>query len=732
MDGGQLNAFGGRVELGGLVSAGTVALNGDGNNLSLSFPNSVARSDVSLSNGAVVNVLASDGGSIAVNARNLEMTQGSELLAGIDSGLGSNNSKAGNIAVNATGAINLNNASAINNLVQEEANGQGGDVNISASTLRLEGGAQVNTTTLGAGKGGFLRVDAQDVQLIGTSADNQFYSGLAASAQRNSTGDAGDLTIKTHTLLVRDGAQVQTVTFAAGKGGSLRVDAQDVQIIGESADGQINSALGASAQQNSTGDAGDLTIKTNTLLVRDGAVVVTGTSGTGNGGSLKVDAQDVQIIGTTADPQFPTSLFASAGQNSTGNAGDLTIKTNTLLVRDGAQVSAGTLGAGNGGFLRVDAQDVQIIGTSANGQLSSSLVASAEQNSTGHAGSLTIKTNTLLVRDGAQVSAATFGAGKGGSLSIDAQNVGIIGTSVDGRTGSVLVVGAAPNSTGNAGDLTLKTNTLLQDRSVVTVENRGTGTAGNLFIDANQIYLNNTGRIRADTSGGGGNINLRSSLILLRNGSSITTNARGSNIPGGNIRIDTDNLVAVPKENSDITANSENFRGGNITVTASGIFGIDFREQVTPLSDITATGVSEEFSGTVELITPGIDPARGLAQLPTEVVDASDEIAQGCPAAEGNSFVVTGRGGLPPTPEQQLDDDAEWLDRRRLTVAQQTPHPTSHTPRDRISNARSHTPIIEATGWQMTPTGKVILFASTPDSTVPHSLNQPVTCPGRQ
>jgi large exoprotein involved in heme utilization and adhesion len=110
-----------------------------------------------------------------------------------------------------------------------------------------------------------------------------------------------------------------------------------------------------------------------------------------------------------------------------------------------------------------------------------------------------------------------------------------------------------------------------------------------LFVDANQIYLDNQGRIRADTTGGGGNINLRSPLIVLRNGSSITTDARGSDIRGGDISINTDNLVAVPSENSDISANSANFRGGNVTVTASGIFGIEFREQVTPLSDITAT-----------------------------------------------------------------------------------------------------------------------------------------------
>uniref|UniRef100_UPI0035C9B0A5 filamentous hemagglutinin N-terminal domain-containing protein n=1 Tax=uncultured Nostoc sp. TaxID=340711 RepID=UPI0035C9B0A5 len=130
MDGGRLFAYGGRVELGGLAGAGTVGLNGDGNNLSLSFPNNVERSNVFLSNGARVRVTAGDGGSIAVNARNLEMTGKSRLLAGINSGLGSDNSKAGNIEVNATGAISLDNGSQIANQVQPKANGQGGDVNI--------------------------------------------------------------------------------------------------------------------------------------------------------------------------------------------------------------------------------------------------------------------------------------------------------------------------------------------------------------------------------------------------------------------------------------------------------------------------------------------------------------------------------------------------------------------------------------------------------------------------
>jgi large exoprotein involved in heme utilization and adhesion len=554
---------------------------------------------------------------------------------------------------------------------------------------------------------------------------------LGAVADQNSTGDAGNLTIKTNTLLVRDGAQVLTTTFGAGKGGDLSIDAQDVQIIGQTADGQFASALAASANPNSTGDAGSLTIKTNTLLVRDGAVVIGATYGAGKGGDLSVDAQDVQIIGRSADGRSASAFLTSALPNSTGDAGDLTIKTNTLLVRDGARVDANTFGAGKGGILSVDAQDVQIIGTS-NGRFTR-LSASAQEGSTGDAGDLTIKTNTLLVRDGAQVLTATFTAGKGGDLSVDAQDVQIIGTSADDGDGtpSGLIAGAR-DSTGDAGDLTVKSNTLLvQDGAIVTVENRGTGTAGTLAVDANQIYLDNTGSIRANTSGGGGNINLRSPLVLLRNGSSITTNATGSSIPGGNISIDTDNLVAVPKENSDITANSEDFRGGNVTVRTNGIFGIEFREQLTPLSDITATGATSEFNGTVDIITPGIDPSRGLAGLPTEVVDASDEIAQGCRDVRGSSFVVTGRGGLPPTPQQALGDDPRWRDWRTPAGVSRQPNapdrgnlPLSAKP------PRTKSALVEAAGWVIEPDGKVILTASAPNVTSHHQWGQPVNCDG--
>ncbi len=842
MDGGRLFAFGGQVELGGLAGAGTVGLNGNGNNLSLSFPDSVERSDVFLSNGTLVSVAAGDGGSIAVNARNIEMI-GSFLIAGIDTGLGSDNSKAGNIEVNTTESINLNNGSLIVNQVRQEANGQGGNINISANTLLVQNGAQVGTGTFGAGKGGNLTVDVQDMQLIGIG------SGLFASAQRNSTGDAGNLTIKTHSLLAQDGAQVSTGTIGAGKGGNLTVDAQDMQLIG------IGSGLFASAQRNSTGDAGNLTIKSHSLLVKDGAQIGTPTFGKGNGGDLTVETQDMQLIGTGIDADgrlFPSILGASAQENSTGNAGnltikthsllikdraevgtntfgagkggnlnvdaqnvqlidggslaasaelnstgnagnltiktntllvkdraqvggvtfgkgeggnvtvdaqdvqlidggilavnaqpnstgdagDLTIKTNTLLVKDGGQVSVSTFGEGKGGNLTVHAQDVQLIDTRADGQSPSGLNASTETNSTGDAGNLTIHTNTLLVQGGAQVGVGTFGEGKGGNLTVHAQDVQLIGTSADSRQfPSALGTSAEANSTGDAGDLTIHTNTLLvRDGAAISVQSLGTGTAGNMTVNARSIHLNNDALLTANTrstkvdpNSEQATININSENLIMSRNSNILTNATGENVIGGNINIDTDFLIGF--ENSDISANSANFRGGNVRINAQGIFGIQFRDVASnSTSDITATGASSDLGGSVELITPEIDPDSGLVELPTIPVDT--EVAQGCysPNYAQSKFAIAGRGGLPTNPKDILTPDATQIDwvsvkpsNNNRSLPPVTTKPTTSTPKR----------IVEATGAVLNAKGQVVLSANS-STLSPHSSRQnPIQCNGR-
>jgi large exoprotein involved in heme utilization and adhesion len=464
------------------------------------------------------------------------------------------------------------------------------------------------------------------------------------------------------------------------------------------------------------GEAGILRVNANSIFL-DTQGSITAATASGEGGNIDLNVRDVLLL------QNNSLITASAG--GTGNGGNISITAGTLSLLNGARLSTATSGAGNAGNVTVKTPELQLSGAT------SGLFTGT--TSAGIAGNLTIQPRgegqsvRVNLQEGAQISASTSGSGRGGTLTITAPESITL-------TGDGSIIAAETGGSGTGGNLNLTTGTLnIQNQAEVTVSSSGTGSAGSLEVDANQIYLNNQGRIRADTSGGGGNINLRSPLIVLRNGSSISTNARGSNIPGGNISIDTDNLVAVPKEDSDITANSEDFRGGNVTVRASGIFGIEFREQLTPLSDITATGASEEFSGTVDIITPGIDPAGGLAQLPTDVVDAAGAIAQGCRDSQGRSFVVTGRGGLPPTPQQALGDDPRWRDWRTPTparVSRQPNAPGNATLPPSANPPSTKSALVEATGWVFAADGQVMLTASAPNVTSPNRWGQPVNCDG--
>ncbi|NEP28463.1 MAG: hypothetical protein F6K49_43440, partial [Moorea sp. SIO3I6] len=89
----------------------------------------------------------------------------------------------------------------------------------------------------------------------------------------------------------------------------------------------------------STGDAGDLKINTQPLLLKDGAQVNAVTFGEGDAGSVTISAKEpVQIIGTSPDGKFPSGIFVEAFEDSTGNAGSLKINTQLLLVFDGGRV----------------------------------------------------------------------------------------------------------------------------------------------------------------------------------------------------------------------------------------------------------------------------------------------------------------------------------------------------------------------------------------------------------
>ncbi|MBW4509561.1 MAG: filamentous hemagglutinin N-terminal domain-containing protein [Scytonematopsis contorta HA4267-MV1] len=588
---GGLYAFGGRVELGSVAEIGTIDLNIDSDNYSLNFPSGVNRGDISFSNASKVNVRAGNGGSIAIHARNLQMTNRSQILAGIEKGLGSEKSVGGNIDINTTGKINLQQASEILNNMQEFALGKGGDVNIKTDTLRLTEGSRISAITYGAGQGGNLIVNAtSSVELIGNRVDNwEFFSGLFAEQVTQGSagkGNAGNITINTPLLRVLDGAYVSASTFGAGRAGDLNIDTGNgrIEIIGvaNSAPAVSASSITAQTYQTATGNAGHLTINTGELIAQDGGQVRGATFGAGQGGNLTINAtSSVKLIRTNPIDGFVnTGLYVTQSRNGpagTGDAGNLSVNTPLLQILDLAAISAGSRGPGRGG-------------------------------------NINITTDQLLVRN-SQIRARSLWTGTGGNITINAKN------SIN-----------------------------LEDNALITTNTRSNG--------ANQATINITSAdlILRRSSNITTNANVSADLVL-RRGNDINTNVNASNVIGGNININTGNLALL--ENSNITANSTDARGGKINIQTQGLFN-------TQDSAITARGATQALSGTVN-INSTLNPNSLLKEIPINLVDPSRQIVSSCvpgTAQNSNSFIVTGRGGIPANSTEVLQDTstiAAWV-----------------------------------------------------------------------
>lgn len=590
------------------------------------------------------------------------------------------------------------------------------------ANVRLEREAFINANDDGKRSG--------NIQLQGDAIALTDKSNIVANNILGSQ-EIGGISIAARKLQLLEGSQISASTLGVGQGGDLIVRASEsVELVGARSDISPGSKLFVIAgfapsslitRTEGTGNAANLSIETRQLIVERGASISASTLGDGKGGTITIRASDsVTLSGPSPIPSLGTGLFAQAISGK-GNGGSLLVETDTLIIQNIANISASTFSAGDAGDVSIRANEV-ILTRRPDLPNGGGLSVQALRGATGRGGNLTIDTDRLIINGGSQISvgARTGAAGRGGSLNVIARDaVEVSGRNANGQLSSALF--GRSEGTGGAGDVRIETGRLIvADGGEITVSGAGTGSAGNLEIVANSIALQNNGSISATSAAGDrGNISLQARQVQLLDRSNISTNATG-NATGGNIAIDTDTLVALT--NSNITANADRSFGGKVSISSQAIFGIQFREREDAgTSDITASSaLGSQFSGTVTIQTPEINPDRGLIALPENFIDISGSIARTC-QAEGSQFVVTGRGGLPPTPFDYLSGNTPWLDLRDPEQAaewgQRQAFASGEIQRSRSSNQQFSPPetaLVEARGWQIGEGGKVILTERPP------------------
>jgi filamentous hemagglutinin family protein len=594
----------------------------------------------------------------------------------------------------------------------------GGELNLTGATLAApQGRVELGSAT------GLVSLNSISQGYELSYSNGQVFSDIQLSQKSllnvSGTTNSGAVQIQGRQVQFADGSLIFSSNPGNLAAGDIHIQASEsIDIIGTTADGSIRSGIRNESLNAGTGSS--ITIVAPRLTLQQGAGINDNAFNNASGGSIQVNVTNVELSGSSViNPTGVTSLTTSV--RGTGSAGDISVTGDRLVVSDGAALSTITFGSSPSGQVTIRNTETIVQGDNPAGLYSN---ISAITYGTGSAQTLTLDTARLQILNGGGVVTTSFVDGEAGDLNISAtDSIQIRGRSqANNSTINSAVIDPGPllraffglpNSlTGDAGNVRVTTpNLILADGGTVSVTNQGTGNGGTVAITANTVHLDRQGSIQAQTaSGDGGNLALRLRDGLIMRNESVISATAGGNGDGGNITINAPVIAGF--ENSDIIANAFQGNGGNITITTQGIFGLEFRPQLTPENDITA---SSQFgvNGTVEINEFSLDPDTGIVELPTGLADASDQIAQGCAADGDSSFVATGRGGIPPSANERLSSDLTWGDTRDLSeflgAAPSGPAPAGSVP--------ARTPgLTEINAWRINANGQVELLAVNADA----------------
>lgn len=368
---------------------------------------------------------------------------------------------------------------------------RGGDVSMEADTAILKNSSIISLNREEVG--GSFNFSGKILKLFG--------SNIASTTIENA--NAGDITIAaTERLSLLTGVNVGNPSTISSN--SLSFDGSGI-----------------------SGAPGDILITTPILEMVGGSRINTSSGSSGEGGNVIINARQIAMSGQTSflgpDDLFdfgqfqPTGIFTQTIGGSCagpcGNAGNVNIMTESIVLEMGAQINSGTSTEGNGGSINV--------------------------NSSG--------------------------------------NISISGTLEDGTPGGMLsrANGTAPGS-GDGGTmaLTADQNFTLGGGATISASSDGPADAGNIHVTAaNTISLDGASITTEALQASGGNIKLTAQDLIQLNDSMISSSVQGDvNTAGGDINLDPDFIIL---QNSQILAKAVQGQGGNISLIANNAVLVD-------------------------------------------------------------------------------------------------------------------------------------------------------------
>ena len=574
ISGAAVTTPGGKVNLVSVASGGTVGLDAGDDESPVDVESFEELGSVQIQGESQISIDGDGGGRITIRAAQFEMT-GSSMTAVNQGGVGG-----GEIDVQVTGELAIDDAG----LIETETSGSaaGPDIRLTATSVRLEGGSEVNvfsTSEESTGRGGSLRVEAGEV-FIGSS------SSIASATQAAGTG--GEIQVIGHNVRI-DGTDqindddftgIQSVTLGdnddAAAGGAIWITADSLDVLH---DGQIESrtrgsGLGGevhlnadtilfdgSEQRSQTGvfsitsaedhggRGGDILVTADTVDLISGSFLATVAEGSGRGGDLRIESTDrIVIDGDNELTALAAQTFLADGG---GPGGEIVIQTGDLQLLNRGQILSITIGSGPTGAISITAD--QVLMDRQGADVFTGISAQSRSGvPTGDAGDVRFDVGRIEILNGAEVSSSTVGSADGGNVTVNAGRVVLDGRGAGFFTG-VTAETQSPFDGGDAGDIVINAFDLeIRDGAEVSTATQGSGPGGVLEVNASRIVIDaqqntvvDTGlfsQTGAETNGGpAGDINVFADQLEILNGGSISAATFGSG-QGATVTIETHDL----------------------------------------------------------------------------------------------------------------------------------------------------------------------------------------------
>ncbi len=498
--------------------------------------------------------------------------------------------------------------------------GIAGNINLISSELIIHGEALISSSTFGDGDCGRIDVIADTIMINGYNSE--FSPGIYSQVSKSdNSGIGGVITIEASQLILTRGGVISSVSSGIGRSGDIEITTQQITISGKNTDFATGIFSFTEAEDNG-GSGGNIIISASIVKLSDGAVISADTFGTGNAGTILIDAGKIHLSG------HQTGLFSdSALISGGGDGGNIIINAGDLNLEDGARLTTITYGTGVGGNILIHTESLELMGLHTT--ISSETV--GEITPGGDGGDIKVNTKMLEVKLGASINAGTSGSGAGGMISIDAEN-GIIAGIPGGSRSGVMSESSSIRFHGKGGDINIYGNRLdVISNGLISVASMNRGNAGKISIAMQASLTLNQGAIASSAlDGNGGDITINAVQQLMIVNSKVSSAAGGnggvislqsgdifsvvnSNViayainDGGNIHIDSFDVIL---DRSLLNASAINGAGGNITITSHYFWP-------TPDSIIDA---SSQFglAGEIDVFTAEIDFGSIFVDLPTD------------------------------------------------------------------------------------------------------------------